>query len=290
MIKSMTGFGKATVLLPGKKITAEIKSLNSKQLDLNLKIPSLYREKEPEIRQLISQTLERGKIDFYLSIENTGSDLPLSINKAVAANYYHELKALAEEIGEAPTDYLSLILRLPDVMKSEMDEVNDDEWKMVQDCINQAIVNNNQFRLSEGKSLDADFHKRVQVILNLLNQVEPFEEERMTLMREKLKSTFEKYADEHQADSNRFEQELIFYFEKLDITEEKVRLKKHCDYFTETLNSKQSEGKKLGFITQEMGREINTLGSKANHAQMQRVVVQMKDELEKIKEQVNNVL
>ena len=287
MIKSMTGFGKASVAQKGKKITVEIRSLNSKQLDLNLRFSSYYREKENEIRQEISKIAERGKIDFSIYSEQNTHAATVTINRKLAKAYHKELHSLAKELKADDEDILSLILKMPDVFKGEKEEMTDKEWKLVKSCINKAINEFSKFRSDEGKTLGKDLTKRISSISKLLQDVIALDEKRIPSVRERLQKGVDEFKEK--IDQNRFEQELIYYIEKLDITEEKVRLKTHLDYFLKTMNE-DSSGRKLGFITQEIGREINTIGSKANDAPIQKLVVQMKDELEKIKEQINNVL
>ncbi len=292
MIRSMTGFGKSQVDLPGKIITVEIRALNSKQLDLNLRAPSVYREKEMAARSLIGQRMERGKIDVNISVE-IKTDMPvMSINKNIALQYLGQLQELASSIpgNSSQSDYLSILVRMPDVLKSEKEEFSEEEWLQIEKAISNALEEADKFRINEGNILLKEFVERTGKILNLLNQVEPLENARISSLRSKFESKLDELMKDKSYDQNRFEQELLYYFEKLDITEEKLRLKKHCDYFISTLNDNESPGKKLGFISQEIGREINTLGSKANDAQIQVIVVQMKDELEKIKEQLANIL
>ena len=290
----MTGYGKSTLDITGRKLTIEIKTLNSKQLDLNLKIPGYFREKEWEVRTLLTQHLERGKIDFYIGTEVTGEMLSYSINHSLAKKYQAELLALSSELGEdQPADLLSLILKMPDVMQTSRDEMNEHDWDSIAAAIREAVVQADEFRQAEGRILEEDMLLRVHSILQLLDSIEPFERNRMKEIRDRLLRDFSKYKGDFNGsspDQNRFEQELIYYLEKLDITEEKVRLLKHCQYFLETLHEAGAQGKKLGFVTQEMGREINTIGSKASDADIQKIVVQMKDELEKIKEQLGNIL
>jgi len=294
MIKSMTGYGKAVLDITGRKLTIEIKTLNSKQLDLNLKIPGYFREKEWEVRAILTQRFERGKIDFYIGTEVTGEMLSYSINHSLAKQYHDELKNLCHELHEEnPADMLSLVIKMPDVMQTSRDELSEHDWISISAAIDDAIAQADLFRIHEGKVLEEDMKNRVLSIRQLLNAVEPYEKRRITDLRERLLRDFSKYTGDFNGsapDQNRFEQELIYYLEKLDITEEKVRLEKHCRYFLETLHEAGSQGKKLGFVTQEMGREINTIGSKANDAEIQKIVVQMKDELEKIKEQLGNIL
>jgi len=291
MLHSMTGYGKAVLELPNKKISIEIKSLNSKQTDLNVRIPYVYNEKEITLRSMLSKRLERGKINFFMSSESIGEHSSYSINKDLATQYYRELKEVAQMVGTDEKDLLAAITRLPDVVKQADESVDDNEWKEILKAVDEALNKLEDFRLQEGAELEKDFRLRISNILELLVQVTPFEESRIERVKTKLKQELINAVDEGKIDRNRFEQELIFYIEKFDITEEKVRLKKHCDYFLETLDTKQkSKGKKLGFILQEIGREINTLGSKSNEQNMQQIVVQMKDELEKIKEQALNIL
>jgi uncharacterized protein (TIGR00255 family) len=294
MIKSMTGYGKAVLDITGRKLTIEIKTLNSKQLDLNLKIPGYFRDKEWEVRGLLTQRFDRGKIDFFIGTEVTGEMLSYSINRALAKKYFDELKSLAADLNvECPEETLSLILKMPDVMQTSRDELDDHDWVSITGAMQDAIAQADLFRINEGKVLEDDMKNRVQAILQLLKSIEPFETRRIIDLREKLLRDFSKHSGDFTnsaPDQNRFEQELIYYLEKLDITEEKVRLMKHCLYFLETLQEAVSQGKKLGFVTQEMGREINTIGSKASDADIQKIVVQMKDELEKIKEQLGNIL
>ncbi|MDP4291858.1 MAG: YicC/YloC family endoribonuclease [Bacteroidota bacterium] len=289
MIKSMTGFGKAIVELPGKKITVEVKSLNSKQLDASIKIPSTYKDKELEIRTEITKILERGKIDFYLTVEISGDQSNYAINKPLVLHYYKELKSLSEEVGEN-AELLPSILKMPDVLKTVREDIDEEEWRHVQVAIADALHQADRFRIEEGALLSKDFEHRIELIRKYMNDVTPFEKARVPIIRERLMHDISELADSSKFDPNRFEQELIYYIEKLDITEEKVRLAKHIDYFLNTLNEAGSQGKKLAFITQELGREINTMGSKANDADIQKLVVQMKDELEKIKEQLMNIL
>lgn len=285
MIHSMTGYGKTVLQLPTKKISIEVKSLNSKSLDLNTRMPSLYREKELDVRKLIASKLERGKIDFSLFMEITGEETSTQINKTVVKQYIKQLK---EVVDGDETELLKMAIRLPDAVTTERDEIDEDEWHLIAHEINNALEKIQQYRLDEGKSLESEFVDRVKNISDLLDEVIAMDPERIEGVRERLHKGV---ADlKEKVDENRFEQELVFYIEKFDITEEKVRLKNHLDYFIKALKSDDSNGKKLGFISQEMGREINTIGSKSNYAPMQKLVVQMKDELEKIKEQLLNVL
>jgi len=285
----MTGFGKATVELPGKKITVEVKSLNSKQLDASIKIPSSYKDKELEIRSEITKILERGKIDFYLNVEISGDQSNYTINKPLVIHYYKELMALSEELNET-LDLLPLALKMPDVLKTVREDIDEDEWSHVLIAVDDALTQADNFRIEEGTLLAKDFEYRIGLIRQYSIDVIPFEKARIPQVRERLMRDIADLSDSSKFDPNRIEQELIYYIEKLDITEEKVRLAKHIDYFLATIKEDGSQGKKLGFITQELGREINTMGSKANDADIQKLVVQMKDELEKIKEQLMNIL
>lgn len=295
MIKSMTGYGKAVSEIPGRKYTIEIRSLNSKQSDVNLKIPGTLREKEIGIRAILLQGLERGKIDLFILAEATGEALTYSINRQLAKKYYQELKDLQAEIGEEElAGLLPLVLKMPDVLHSGEEEPDEKGWETIRAGIDSALAKVDEFRIHEGKILEEDLRLRTGLILNYLVSIEPFEKERITSLKEKMVRDFENFGKSNglsvAPDKNRLEEELIYWLEKLDITEEKVRLKKHCDYFLATMDEPVSQGKKLGFILQEMGREINTLGSKAYDAKIQKFVVQMKDELEKIKEQLLNIL
>ncbi|WP_251968334.1 YicC/YloC family endoribonuclease [Parabacteroides sp. AD58] len=291
MIQSMTGFGKVTAELPTKKVTVEIKALNSKQLDLSTRIPSIYKEKEMQIRSRLLQTLERGKVDFAIYIEYIGKEASSQINQEAVMSYFAQLKELSDKLGiSAPSswDELQLVLRMPDVIKTDPVEVDEDEWNVVKQAIDEAIQHLCDFRIQEGAMLQKLFTQKVSNIAALLNDVEPYEKERIEKIKGRILDNLEKLAVDY--DKNRFEQEMIYYIEKLDVNEEKNRLDNHLKYFLETMETGHGQGKKLGFIAQEMGREINTLGSKSNHADMQKIVVRMKDELEQIKEQVLNVL
>jgi uncharacterized protein (TIGR00255 family) len=281
----MTGFGKSILQLPSKKVTVEVKSLNSKNLDVNTRIPSLYREKEGDIRRLLSKSLERGKIDLSIYIEQTEEEQSNRINELLVRNYMAQLRQINDGIEE---DYLSIAMRLPDVLKTEREELDKEEWDGVTATIEEAVRLLTEFRLEEGKFLEDDLILRIETIEKLLDQVMTLDEERLVLVRERLLKAISELT--LTVDENRFEQELIYYLEKLDITEEKTRLTNHLDYFKKEMKTQLSNGKKLGFISQEIGREINTIGSKANFAPMQNLVVQMKDELEKIKEQLLNIL
>jgi len=287
----MTGYGKSVAEIPQKKISFEIKSLNSKSLDLNTRLPWQYKEKEAEIRNLISQKLERGKIDLTINFDALDSEIVPVINRTVVKNYYSQLKEIAAELKiETDEQLLSTIMRLPDALKTEKPELADEEWEIVRNKILEAVEQLDSYRIEEGKSLEADLIRCVGKILKMLDEIEEFEGGRIIKIREKLHSSLIENVGIENIDKNRFEQELIFYLEKLDINEEKVRLKKHCEYFLEKISSLPPNGKILSFISQEIGREINTIGSKANDASIQKLVVMMKDELEKIKEQTLNVL
>jgi uncharacterized protein (TIGR00255 family) len=291
MIRSMTGFGKCQVDLPGKMITVEIRSLNSKQLDLNFRAPSVYREKEMIARSQIAQRLERGKVDVNINAESKNDQPVMTLNKSIALYYFEQLKDLASSIPETrETDMLSILVKMPDVLKSEKEEFSEEEWVIINQALESALDDVDKFRLNEGEVLHNDIVLRIGKILNLLTEIEPLESLRIANIRSKFELRLQEISQDKSYDQNRLEQELIYYFEKLDITEEKIRLKKHCDYFILTMDELESPGKKLGFITQEIGREINTLGSKANDAGIQMIVVRMKDELEKIKEQLANIL
>ena len=291
MIRSMTGFGKAECLLPDKKLTIEVRSLNSKQLDTTTRLPSLYREKELEIRQIIAGVLERGKIECSFYYELSEDAVAGTINGSVVKNYYEQLYRISGELGlETSMELLSIVMRLPDTIRAEKTELFDEEWQMVRDGLQQALRQVNGFRLQEGEALDRDLRKRVGSIMEKLIRVEQYEGDRLERIRERIGKNLAEFLANGEPDENRLEQELIYYLEKLDISEEKVRLSNHCEYFLENMDSGEKAGRKLGFISQEMGREINTLGSKANHAEIQRLVVEMKDELERIKEQILNVL
>lgn len=286
MIQSMTGFGKATLQLPTKKITVEIKSLNSKGLDLNTRMPSVFREMELSLRNQLSTRLERGKIDFSLYVEITGEETSSKINVPIVKGYINQMKAVIPNADE--TELMKMAVRMPDALKTERDEIDENEWKKIQAVIDEALENIAQFRKDEGVSLEKEFLHRIANIMTLMNNAVSFDAERVETVKTRLRTALDELKEN--VDENRFEQELIFYLEKYDITEEKVRLENHLNYFIETLAGTEANGRKLGFITQEMGREINTMGSKSNHTEMQKLVVMMKDELEKIKEQVLNVL
>ena len=291
MIQSMTGYGKATVTFGDKKINVEIKSLNSKALDLSTRIAPLYREKEMEIRNRIAKTLERGKVDFSIWIEKDAGETATPINAALVENYYKQISSIAETYHiPVPNDWFATLLRMPDVLtRVEVQELADEEWEAASQAIDEALQHLTDFRKQEGAALEKKFIEKVNNIEYLLHTLENYEKERVNKIRERITDALEKTV-KVDYDKNRLEQELIYYIEKLDINEEKQRLANHLNYFRETLAGGHGQGKKLGFIAQEMGREINTTGSKSNHAQMQNIVVQMKDELEQIKEQVLNVM
>lgn len=284
----MTGYGKSTTQLPEKKITIEIKALNSKQLDLNVRMPSIYKEKEIGIRKQLGEKLVRGKIDFSFYSELTGVEKSQTINKEIARAYIDELKEITPTDNEI--ELLQIAMRMPDTTVSSRDEIDEQEWLLIQNTIDEAINHTIQFRIDEGKSIEIDFKERIGIIEALLEEVKQYENERVENLKTRIKERLDEVVGKANVDENRLEQELIFYIEKLDINEEKVRLKNHLSYFIEQLEVAESNGKKLGFITQEIGREINTLGSKSNHTEMQKIVIQMKDELEKIKEQILNSL
>jgi len=291
MITSMTGFGKSTVEIPNKKITVEIKSLNSKQVDLNTKIPSLYREKEFIIRNTVSSNLQRGKIDCGVYYEVTNFDKTTVVNKQAVIGYYNQLKDICDEIHlDADQSLFQSIMRFPETLKTERPQLEEEEWQAIQTALNSALDEINKFRKQEGEALELDLTKRIKNIDTLLEEVIKHDPERVETIKTRLTEHLNEIQDSPSFDKNRFEQEMIYYLEKLDVTEEKVRLKNHLDYFVNTMNEDEANGKKLGFIAQEIGREINTLGSKANHTKIQQIVVNMKDELEKIKEQLLNVL
>lgn len=289
MLKSMTGFGKAECLLPTMKLTIEIKSLNSKQIDTSTRLPAIYKVKELEIRQLLSKELERGKIDcsfHYEVIEGASA----KINSSVIRDYIKQLGEITNELGIQPGELISTILRLPDTVTSEKDDLAEEEWGLVRKSLESAVAELNEFRIQEGAALEKDLRDCVAAIQSRQEKIKPFEKERIERLRERFRTNLEELNMGEDIDQNRFEQELLYYLEKLDINEEKVRLSNHLSYFIEILDEGSPNGKKLGFISQEIGREINTLGSKANHSEIQRLVVEMKDELERIKEQILNVL
>lgn len=291
MVKSMTGYGKVQLELPKKNLSLEIKSLNSKQLDINTRTPAIYRERDLEIRNLIGQKLLRGKIDFNIQVEYTGEISNYTINKAMALNYYSELNNLREEMQISDdSDLLALIMRMPDVLKNEKEELDETEWQLIHKAILDTLNEVDQFRCDEGTALEKDLRFRIKQIMHGLDAVEKLDQGRYEKIKKRLAGHLEEFFGSADYDPNRLEQEMVYYVEKLDITEEKIRLKKHCEYFVQTMDTKDPNGKKLGFISQEIGREINTIGAKANDADIQQLVVAMKDELEKVKEQLMNIL
>ncbi len=293
MLKSMTGFGRAETNIGNKKVTIEIKSLNSKGLDLNLKLPSFYRSKEVIVRSMLSEGISRGKCDFYINYEVLEGGNANILNHDLLRSYYQDLKAFATNNNLPNTeqiDYLSIMMKMPDVMVSHSEDITDEEWKSTEELIRKAIGAFQNFRNEEGKSLYNDLMQRIESIASLLEQISQYENERIETVKDRIQKNLQDISEPKNIDQNRFEQELIYYLEKYDVSEEKVRLKAHLEHFIQTMNVDGDIGKKLGFISQEIGREINTLGSKANHFEMQKIVVEMKDELERIKEQVLNVL
>lgn len=292
MIKSMTGFGRTICEFPSKNVIIEVKTLNSKGLDISLKTPYIYKEKEFEIRTAVSEMLQRGKIDCSIFLENKTVEVTKEINKAVTVAYYNQLKEIAHECGETGDNILSIVMRIPEVFSSssEVQKLDEKEWDLVLKGLKDTLKSVDEFRVTEGKALEKDLLQSIAVIESKKNNLEPFEKERIVKYRQKITNFLEEYVAKEHIDQNRFEQELIFILEKFDINEEKVRLSQHCEYFIQTIKNEEQPGRKLGFIAQELGREINTIGSKSNDAHMQKLVVEMKDELERIKEQVLNVL
>jgi len=291
MIKSMTGFGKSVLELPKRKVSIEIKTLNSKLLDISSRISGFYKNRELELRSLLSKNLQRGKIDLSIFVETSGESNKYTLNHKLAKKYYDELKQISNEIEVRNfSDYLPIIINMPDVLVPEIEEIDETEWAQVLLKTKAAIIEVNEFRKNEGEILEQDFIKRILLINDFLLEIEKHESSRIEDFKKRIKKELLDTVEESKIDKNRFEQELIYYIEKFDITEEKIRLKKHLDFFTDTLNENVSNGKKLIFVSQEIGREINTIGSKANNAAIQKIVVNMKDELEKIKEQLFNVL
>lgn len=288
MLQSMTGYGRATGTLLNKKVSVEVRSLNSKGTDVYLKVPNAFKSYELPIRKMIGETLKRGKIECFINEESIEGKTDINLNKELFLAYYHEIKSLVNSVGEDSADILTTILRIPEVLHPAEEEVSEEEWKVIEKLLEEALENVKEFRVEEGKSLIFDFHNSLDGIEKLLQEVPKYEDLRIEIIRERMKKAFEKLSEE--VDGNRFEQELIYYIEKLDINEEKKRLQHHIDYFRTTMATEEASGKKLGFITQELGREINTLGSKSYHVELQKIVVEMKDYLEKIKEQVSNTL
>ncbi len=287
MLKSMTGFGKSTGTFHTKKVTVEIRSLNSKSIDLNTRIANAYKELDAELRKQVTKELGRGKVDFSLSIDSIGEESTVSINKALAGKYYSELQSITEQTGASSNDYLAIIMRMPEIFESNKEDLTEEEKDFVLKLADEALSNLNVFRRKEGEELEKEFMDRINDIRSNLNEIPNYEEERIQVIKDRMRKGLEEIDGGY--DENRFEQEMIYYLEKLDVSEEKMRLENHLNYFVATMNTEQS-GKKLGFISQEIGREINTLGSKSNHAEMQKLVIGMKDALEKIKEQVLNTL
>lgn len=292
MIKSMTGFGKTTVEVGNKKVVIEIKSLNSKQLDLNLRMPNLYKEKEMEVRGMVKEWLDRGKVDMFIYFDNSETEKEVQINRSVVAQYFNQMLEIAESLGAVPDkgELLQTVMRFPDTLQTKTEELKEEEWSQLKTGVVTALEAMNHFRMQEGKALIEDIVHRVRLIQDLSAQVPQFEKKRVEVIRQKLQEKLTEWTDVKNIDQNRMEQEIIYYLEKLDITEEKVRLANHCKYFIETVEKEEAPGRKIGFIAQEIGREINTMGSKANDHDIQKLVVRMKDELEKIKEQSLNVL
>ena len=292
MIKSMTGFGKATADYGTKKVIVEVKSLNSKQLDINLRTPSLYKEKDIEIRNMIKNVLERGKVDMYIYFDNAEDEKDVAVNQSVVKQYYNQMLEVSSSLGIEidKGELLQTVMRFPDTMQVKMDELDEEAWNALRSAIEKALFDVDQFRVQEGKVLIADILKRVDLIKSLAAEVPRFEKQRVVTIKQRLQDKMKEWGEIKNIDENRLEQEIIYYLEKLDITEEKVRLANHCKYFIETVEQEEAPGRKLGFIAQEIGREINTMGSKANDHDIQKLVVRMKDELEKIKEQSLNVL
>jgi uncharacterized protein (TIGR00255 family) len=288
MIQSMTGYGKAVLQLPTKKVTIEIKSLNSKNLDLNVRIPSYYKEKELAVRKKLASSLVRGKIDFSIYVEMTSDETSTQVNKSVVKQYIEQLRNTLPISSSEDVELLKMAIRMPDALSTEREELDENEWTLINQSIDTAITEIVQYRIDEAASLEIDFKERIENINTYLEEVKALDSDRVENVKIRLKKAIDDLKVD--TDENRFEQELIYYLEKLDINEEKVRLANHLDYFLQTLASEDSNGKKLGFIVQEMGREINTTGSKANYAPMQKAVIQMKNELEQIKEQILNVL
>ncbi len=290
MIRSMTGFGTAVASFQTKTITVEIKSVNSKFFDLTLRLPPLYREKEFELRGELAKAIERGKVDLTISIDAQDIARKSSVNRSAFKSYLDELKGLRDEFETGPSDLMSLILAMPDVMNNDRQNVSEEEWQAVRNVLREGLHAFSLFRQAEGASMQKDLVERIRSIEEKVVELEKFEAGRTELVRKKLSLSLEEFIQANNIDRNRIEQELVFYVEKFDVSEEKVRLRSHCSYFLETLNSDSNNGKKLAFISQEIGREINTIGSKANDAEMQKIVVLMKDELEKVKELLLNVL
>ncbi|MCF8331688.1 MAG: YicC family protein [Bacteroidales bacterium] len=291
MLRSMTGYGKARAEKDDLKLSIEIKTVNSKQMDMNCRLPYDYNEKEPEIRSIAGHYIQRGKVYLGITRESTGEESARTLNQKLALRYFNEMKTLIQNMHlEKEPDYLQAVIRMPDVFVLKEQELKEEEWKLVKDTLNNALQELDEYRIQEGAILQKDFRKRIDRIKEYLEKLVPYEQERLKLVKDKFDKELSDFLDNKTIDENRYEQEIVYYLDKLDITEEKVRLKQHCDYFLETMNTDTANGKKLNFIVQEMGREINTTGSKANHSAIQKIVVEMKDELEKIKEQLANIL
>lgn len=290
MIKSMTGYGRSEGVVGNKKFTIEVRSLNSKQLDLNLRMPSIYKEKEMDLRKFLSKQLTRGKIDVSIFYESQGTEKKVSINKSLMESYFEDFKEVGEKFGQENIDYLSLMIRIPEILKTEREDLDEEEWKAVFDMIQSAVERLNKYRAEEGEDVQTEFSQRINKILELRDSLEGPLKSRMDGVKSRINNNLNEFIDRSKIDQNRFEQELIYYLERLDVSEEQQRLLSNCEHFIEVLNSKESSGKKLGFVCQEIGREVNTLGSKANNSDIQQIVVEMKNELEKIKEQVLNIL
>jgi len=289
MILSMTGYGRAEIEFYNKKISVEIKSLNSKQFDVSMRIPSIYRDKEVDIRAKLLQIIERGKVDFTILIDSSEKPLMSKINRNMVETYRDDIREIAKALDiNEPSDWFSVLIRLPEIIKTETTELGEKEWEVVKRTIDSALKAFVEFRIQEGEMLEKVFTEKIKNIGILSKEIETFESERIEKIKSRMRESFRKI--EINCDENRFEQEVIYYIERLDISEEKARLKNHLDYFTETMINEKNQGRKLGFIVQEIGREVNTLGSKSNHSGMQKIVVQMKDELEQVKEQILNVL
>ena len=288
MIQSMTGYGKSVLQLPTKKVTIEIKSLNSKSLDLNVRIPSYYKEKELDVRKKLANELVRGKVDFSIFVEMTADETSTIVNPGVVKNYIQQLKNMLETDSNNELELLKMAIQMPDALKTEREELDENEWNLINQTVDEAVKEIIQYRIDEAAALEDDFRTRIANIKSYLDEVKALDNQRIEFVKERLKKAIDDL--KVTVDENRFEQELIYYLEKLDINEEKVRLENHLNYFLQTLETEDSNGRKLGFIVQEMGREINTTGSKANFAPMQKAVIQMKNELEQIKEQILNIL
>lgn len=290
MIKSMTGYGKAEGTIGLRKFTIEVRSLNSKQLDMNLRMPSIYKEKEMDLRKFLSKKILRGKADISIYYDSQGEEKKVSVNKPLIESYHKDFKEIADAIGQKDVDFLSLMMRIPDVLKSEKEDLNPKEWESILKLIEEATEGLIEYRTSEGKLIGEEFIQRINTIIAYTSEVKEPLENRITKIKNRIKTNLHEHIDEEKVDKNRFEQELVYFLEKLDVSEEIQRLGSHCNYFLEIMKEEGNQGKKLGFILQEIGREINTLGSKANDSSVQKIVVKMKDELEKIKEQILNVL